>query len=657
MATKVVVELTGDEQRLINSFRKAEAADEKLRASLKLTSDTAGKDFTNAFIKGGRESAKSLTKLEAKSKTAFANISKSAAKQLAGIGVAYFGIEQGISVVTDALREQQEVLKRSADAHRTLASAQQEAFKNLSTLPSDARTNLLESFVPGLAREAAFPDLVNLTKAVGDAQSAGAESIEQLKNAVRAAAKLTVNTTEFVDETAAALVDAARATGNVDARQNASQIFLVGAQSRIVDPAKLFRNVSPVQIAASIAAGDQRRAEGAQEGGALFAALTRVGADPQGDASQTAAVQFIQRVDEFFEGIEKDSSIARKGFKAFQSDPLSEPQRARFEQLSKASDLSAEDSAELKSMTQTIADSNERLKEQAKNLEALLQKIPETPAEQLEAFKRVPQLGELFLSDKFGEQRFRPGFAQLVRGGAAFEDFQKTLGLLRAQSGSTALFEEKVTEFRGSTAAQEQARLQREQEANARVRESFDTFGASVGSTREFIRDTLARNRSSSGANFLKEALSDALRFPTFGGIKGREGIEELTRGIVLFKRRINSIRDDGLTASEVPRVRELQGAIEAALSRIRSRATLSEEPEVLRRQRKQIADSAVFLRSDEDIQLNRRMVEALDAMIKLQKEMLDEEKRTAKNTEPLPPRTTEAMQSANEAANRRRQN
>lgn len=61
--TKLVVELTGDEEKLLNSFRKASAADETFRRSTLETGkagEAAAKQFANAWIKGPDKAKTSL---------------------------------------------------------------------------------------------------------------------------------------------------------------------------------------------------------------------------------------------------------------------------------------------------------------------------------------------------------------------------------------------------------------------------------------------------------------------------------------------------------------------------------------------------------------------------------------------------------------------
>ena len=66
MSTKVVVELTPDEEKVLNAFRRVQASDEKTRASLKLTGDVgekAGRQLADSFAKGGASGTKSVTGL------------------------------------------------------------------------------------------------------------------------------------------------------------------------------------------------------------------------------------------------------------------------------------------------------------------------------------------------------------------------------------------------------------------------------------------------------------------------------------------------------------------------------------------------------------------------------------------------------------------
>lgn len=66
MSTKVVVELTSDEEKLLAGFRKAGAADEKMRSKLKMSGtagEKAGNQIRDAMVKAGMESTKSVDQL------------------------------------------------------------------------------------------------------------------------------------------------------------------------------------------------------------------------------------------------------------------------------------------------------------------------------------------------------------------------------------------------------------------------------------------------------------------------------------------------------------------------------------------------------------------------------------------------------------------
>ena len=708
-----------------------------------------------------------LDGIEKRGKGAFSGLANFAKSELVQVAAAYVGVQEAVQFVTDLIQQQQQVLKDAASSHRSLATAQVEAFKNLSTLKPEQQKDLLENFVKEVAQEQAFPDLVNLTKAVGDARSAGG-NIEQLKEAVSAAAALTALNSEFVDETAAALIDTARATGNTNAKQNASQLFVIGAESRVVDPAKLFRNVAPVQVAGSVIAGEGREAEGARQGGAIFAALSKSGADAQGDASQTASIQFINRMSEFFGNLGKDATGAKKELAALKKqDPLSASQRNDMRQLeakqaasnrvdqarsdietklatidskleagglapqqaaelsklqrglsqrlsgmtagglekqiaaiqskqdsgklgrdeSRAaaiqkrklkallSDVSSaeftdKDAARLADIRTRIGDSDRKFQTKVAELEGKIAagnvkgfrgKIPQTPLEQLRAFHSNPELKRAFAADKFGEQRFRPGYDQLLNQGDAFRDFKTTVGLLNKNQGSDQLFQEKVAQQRFGTAALEESYNQRLAETAEMIQDSFSSNAAMAGSVREEVASVLEKTRSDNaivaGAQYASELWIRS------GSLRGNQGAEEIVSGLGALASRHQSLSTFGVTPEEQPKIDRLEQAMEVALNRAASQAVRGESPERLRAAADRASRINDAIRnphntvqnvSGVDIHSARnskeiflRLEQSLLRQIELQEQLLTQSNKTATNTRPRPERTTNAASTA----------
>ncbi|MEO1528067.1 MAG: hypothetical protein AAFX06_21765 [Planctomycetota bacterium] len=647
---------------------------------------------------------KQLEGIEEQSKTSFTSMRQFAVRQIASIAAAYVGIQEAVQFMSETLREQQEVLKRSSEGHRSLASAQQEALKNLATLDSAQQDDLLQNFVPQVAKDRAFSDLPSLTKAVGDARSAGG-SVGQVKQAVDIAAALTALTPEFVDETASALIDSARATGNDDARKNASQIFVVGAESRIVDPVKLVRNLAPVQVAGSVIAGPGRSAQGATEAGAVFAALTRVGADSQGDASQTASIQFLNRMRSFFQGLGKDATEAEQKLANLEKkDPLSPQQRLRLTELRNAkgqkdiidrnidvlnegiakvqdkldaggldsemrrklgiqkrklgeklsdvrrSEFTDEDAAALEALERKIGESADAYQAEVESLKATIAaskikgfkgKLPSTPAEQLKAFQNNQQLADAFLAEKFGEQRFRPGFEQLVRGGDAYQDFQRTLRTQYDNVGNDALLDEQINRMNYATPQLAEARLQRMAETAEAIRLAYDTPAASKGSGRTITAEALAANRTGMGIadRFSEIGIQSGMLLGNINPFASNDTVaEETVHSIFNLRSRLAKFERGGVLDRERGSVNQLNQALNVQLERLRSPAIRRDasvaDLESLSRQ----FDRDVFaVRNQPEVTGDRAVFEEIKQIlmmqIELQKQAIKSSEGMRKNT------------------------
>ena len=571
--------------------------------------------------------------------------------------------------------------------------------------------------------------MANLTKAVGDARSAGA-SVEELKEAVQAAAALNGLTTEFVDETAAALVDAARATGNVNARQNASQLFVIGSESRIVDPQKLFRNVSPVQIAGSVVAGEARKREGALEGGAIFAALSRVGADQQGDASQTATIQFMSRMSQFFKGLGKDASEAEAELAKLQkADPLSAQQRLEMNRLStnegakgatdkRISDLSdaiariqgmqdvgfanadeskrasvekrklkealaeargfefsESDSARLQDLRAKLGDADRKFQEEKAKLEGTIAaakikgfegRIPQTPAEQLQTLQSNAALSAAFMADKFGEQRFRPGFEQLVTGGEAFRDFQRTRSLLAENQGSDELYQQKVNQSRYGTKQLEQAYFQRIAETSKNLKDAFDSSSSALSTLRTQTATALKNSRSGGIQSFFQGI--DEIGTESGVTLGGSTTTEEGVAALFKLTERASDIRSGGVSQLERPKLNILTDAIENTLRIMESPQIQADGESVLRRQADRASRIAGTIRGGDyravapssraamagNPEVFFRLEEILQRQLILMEQQQETNKRTEQNTRPSRTRSSNAQATAAAATNGR---
>ncbi|QEF98147.1 hypothetical protein Mal15_21950 [Stieleria maiorica] len=585
---------------------------------------------------------KELEENEKKSKGSFGRISKYAIAEIASIATAYIGIQEAVQFVTETMREQQAVLQKASDSQKTLAAAQKDAQKNLAKFSEDHQKSLLLELVPATAKAAVFSDLAGLTKAIGDTASAGG-TFEQIQQILPIAAGLTRETPDFVDETATAMADALYATKEKDVRLAVTKDLLTGSMSRVTDPGKLLRNLAPVKVAASEAVPEALRIESAMQSQAAFAAFTKAGADPQGDASQTAVIQFMARLRGFFKDLGKDATKAQAELDALK-DPITATDRHRLSVLSdkeaRAEQTSAQiqtlreqreaiqnrldyedidsgtrrslsvekrrlterltglrrveftddERAQLSDLRMRIGDKEESYQAKRSELEGRIAaaqikgfkgKAPILLFDQIRAIQNNPVLAEAFGDVSFGEQRFRSAGEQFISGGTAFQTALQTYDLLKREGRDTSIIDRLLSQERFLTPQQETAFLREKSAVGEAIRLGFDTYGGSMGQQREDLARTLAENRSDGYLSPFIEAFDETGIRSGFS-LYGGTRLEETVSSIGKLARRRSAIRSGGVTELEAPRLQNIENEIDTFLRRVSSSISLSESPETL---------------------------------------------------------------------------
>lgn len=587
---------------------------------------------------------KHLSDNEKRSKGTFSRISQHAITQIGTIAGAYFGIQEAVQFVSESIREQQEILKGFAEKQGTLAGAQQEAGKNLAAFDRGTQQDLLLKLVPQTMKGATFSDAGALTKAIGDMASAGATP-KMIKDFLPVAASLTRFTPDFIDKTGTAMVDSAAATGTMDPRVLISDLMLTGSQSRVVDPAKLLRNVSPVQVSAANSVPKHLRAEAARQGSAMFAAFTKAGADATGDASQTASIQYMARIRSFFQGLGKDASEAETELKELRkSDPVSASMRQRMKMLgeneasknrvdfqisdnetrqgeiqglldgtsigkdtrrnlviekrklkaarSKLSPLefSDRDAASLADMRSQYGEKDRAYQKRVAELEGTIAaadikgfrgKAPVLPFDQIRAIQQNAQLGAAFGSITFGEQRFRSAGEQMASGGDAFQNMMSAYQLNRTKGGRPDLANAFMRTDDFLTPQMEQRFLNEKTKAANARREYFDIGGAEQGSVRAETAEILKKTRSQGVLANVSQRFGE-VGVSTGLTLGGSSTAEEIVSSITRFVQRRHEMAFDGVSNDEEKTVQQLDDAIEAYLARLSSTEIRKSHPVVL---------------------------------------------------------------------------
>lgn len=592
--------------------------------------------------------------IEAKGKGAFSGIGARAVTELKIIAGAYIGIQETIQAVTDSMQEQAELRRDAANEQRAVAQVEADARKNLAGFSAEQRDYLLGDFVKEVMQETTFSDRKALIDTVGAVASAGAEDVATIKRVVTEAAMLTAPTPEKLVTMAPALVDVAKATGTSESGQAASFVMEVGRLARITDPEKVFRNVAPAMSAGFQAAGEGQGLQGALEGGAIFAALTRGAVDPMGDSSQTAAIQFIQRMDEFFSELGQDSKSvkqAKRDLEKLQTDPqLSEQQQLSLRQLQERKARGVQTEAEISQTTDQIdaleTDMLFMPKEQEQEAKKKISELKKQLAG-LESMRfgeaEQAKLADL-LSKMPGGREYEAKVAELQRkidegtipDEAKFSKLSTPGEQLRALQTNKALqesflaeefgeqrfrpimdqlvmggkafeeFELGITALRkatGNTVLFDQMSSemlegspQMREATNQRraeigaINQKTDDVTSSLANFRETLSKTLAETRSPSAMDAFAQRMTEP--YQIFGGPSGAVGPEEVVSGIQLMMERKADLEFGGVTAEESPLIERLKSDIDAAINRLGSENLQESSPEKIIAARQRASDA-----------------------------------------------------------------
>lgn len=285
---QVVVELSGDEAKLLRSLQKIIGENAKVGDSFKKT-QKSGKDASDTLATG-------LNKLKG---------------ELAGAIGAYASVQTAITLVADAQSKWIKTQENSLSLAKELAAAQQEAAKNLAGNSIQSISDTLQKKVPEIALKASFSDLPKLTTALGSASSI-LQDDAKAASAAEVAAMLTRNTKDDLQSTTTSTADVMKAANLQSGRQAMALLLSAGAVARPEELPKLASGASKAIYAGVNASPNQSPEQAAKEAAALYAVFSKV--DKQGESASTAAIQFIDLLRETFnpnrdEAIKRDERI------------------------------------------------------------------------------------------------------------------------------------------------------------------------------------------------------------------------------------------------------------------------------------------------------------------------------------------------------------
>lgn len=265
----VVVELTGDEAKLLRSMQKVIEQQSKM---------------SDGFKNVGKNSNTLQTSLDK---------SIGSLKTMAASALTVDVVFQAIGVAQAKFIERMET---SVTLVKSLAAAQQEAAKNLAGTPQAAISDVLLNQVPRIAEQATFSDLPKITTALGSVSSIVGE--QNAPSIVEAAANVTRFTKDDLQTTATATADVVKASGLKDGREAMSLLLTSGAVARPEELPKLATGASKSILAGVNASPTQNPIEAAKESAALFAMMSKV--DKNGESAATASIQLVELMRETF---------------------------------------------------------------------------------------------------------------------------------------------------------------------------------------------------------------------------------------------------------------------------------------------------------------------------------------------------------------------
>lgn len=419
---QVIVELSGDEAKLLRSMQKVIEQGQKMGDSSKKTAKES-REETSKF-------SKELQNIVGGYMT---------------LGAAASGASAAFGVFKAVNADNLAIMKESLTVAEAIAKAQVGTVKNLTGLSSVDKARVLQE-AKKLQAEIGFGDQTAIVNAIGSGFSASGD-LETTKSAVRAGAELSRVTPEDLPTIASGAIDLSRGSGVKDAKKNLGFLLEVGAISRVEDPAALARTLAPTVANAVNTVPNQDKQEASKEVGAIFSELNKFTNDIKGESTKTNSVILLAKMEEFFRTIPEErekinaeiakleeklavtplesARLKRSDFEVAEKERLAkrfgtsqspmaldaridlETAQANKEQLLKDIGLDETETLRLK-----------KIKEQQKALEGVTD--PGTIMGRVRKINSSEGLRDKFLENPFGEAPFQGAFRQLLTQGSEF---------------------------------------------------------------------------------------------------------------------------------------------------------------------------------------------------------------------------------------------
>lgn len=415
MSSQTIITLTGDEKSAYEAFQKVIAE----AAKLETATDKVGKKAK--AVKNEFDFAK-------QGKDAFMEMATSVVSVTGAIGVLQIGL-QGVRAEYERINQ---LGKEQLALGNKVAQAQQEASKNLAGTDPAEMQRLFQESVPRIAIESKFPDLAQITTAIGAAASIiGSDRAETV---VSAAAQLTALTPDQLQTTTSATADVTKAIGVSDAREALALLLSTGSVSRPENLPQLATGAAKAINAGVVStAATQSQLDAAKESAALFAMLSEV--DPSGQSAATATVQLISQMRDLFSDLgaqDRDKKAAELANKRERAEEELLRSQIAVEQKTKAAEkFGSADTPEakvarlaittteneVKRLKASIVDMDQELSQLA-SISQMRSDDPGTTAGRIQAIAGNEAAREFALKNMVGEAVFKPLFEGLLTAGS-----------------------------------------------------------------------------------------------------------------------------------------------------------------------------------------------------------------------------------------------
>ena len=513
---------------LVSAGKLSEKSIEDVTAALRRIDPDAAA-AADAIVANMRNGTNSMTGM-------FKSFGTSAVAEITSVVGAYFGVSEAITLVNEQLEAQRQRIDDLATAQLAYAAAQQDASKNLAGLEKADRLGLLRN-APQIAMDTAISPAI-ITQALGEVASTGLNDPNKIAEIVKQSAKLNRLKPEELPSSAAGAADIMAKTGLQDIRQTAALFLTTGAQSLVADPSKLQAALPRALGAGIVSAPNQNREEAARETAAIFAQATNVGTDNQGASSATFTIDLLNRMGQFFGGLDRERVQARSRIELVERK-IHKSKDTEFDRLKKQ-----EDEAFLNA-SEGVTD-------------------PGTQFGRLAILQRSKDLAQQFTGEKgFGEKQFAPFLKEVL------DTNSETAAAVRASKqkilADVNAFEQQAQELVSSTAAQSAAVLQKELAAQREASGLLRTDASTLGTIRSEVAKTLDAT-ALGGVDGLATAFmrSIGLDNPERMGSNASEAAIEAVQRLQVRK---GLIASDGITGDDAHQISLIDATIEKVFS------------------------------------------------------------------------------------------